>query len=42
MTSLGKDVDLFEISELKKNAAMITAIEQEGVVYMIGKDKILL
>ncbi len=31
-TQLGKSVDLFEITELKNNSAMQSAIEQEGIV----------
>ncbi|SFG89471.1 Predicted nucleotidyltransferase [Desulfotomaculum arcticum] len=31
-TRLGKRVDLFEITELKNNAAMRSVVEQEGIV----------
>lgn len=31
-TRLGKSVDLFEITELKNNAAMQSAVEREGIV----------
>ena len=31
-TKLGKQVDLFEISELKNNPSMRAAIEQEGII----------
>jgi len=31
-TQLNKRVDLFEISELSKNAAIYSAVEQEGIV----------
>ena len=31
-TKLGKRVDLFELSELKNNPAILAAIEQEGII----------
>ncbi|MHB1150870.1 MAG: hypothetical protein ACYCWE_01635 [Eubacteriales bacterium] len=32
-TQLNKRVDLFEISELRRNASICSAVEREGIVF---------